>query len=121
VEDLLPGVTLEVARPVPGADDDLHGRVHPEDNPERKVRGAAARTETPVYVRPSRARSSWLRWLSSCAAMSVTQSSKVMRPRVAWMLPRCHCTGVSRLRNASVSCRRGTGARLWRASCGTGS
>src|SRR3990172_4679015 len=34
-----------------------------------------------IHARPSRARFSWPRWLSSWAAMSATQSSKVTRPR----------------------------------------
>ena len=39
VEDLLPGLALELARPAPGGDDDLHRRLRPACRP-RSGRGA---------------------------------------------------------------------------------
>src|SRR5262249_16854415 len=53
--------------------------------------------------RPSSARLSWSRWLSSCQAIRVRMSSEVIRPRVAWIPARFHCSGVIVLNVARFS------------------
>src|SRR5207302_2152682 len=108
--DAEPGpARVEAERPVWGV---------PRGRRRQRGRGAA-------YARPSSARRSWSRWLSSCPAITVTKSSIVMRPRVAWTPPRSHWACVRAPRRTSDSSRRLRNAasaaatslrRYWRSS-----
>src|SRR5215471_160956 len=59
------------------------------------------------HGRPSSARVSWSRWLSSCQAITDRNSSIVRRPREStWMPARAHASGSSCHRKSCVSRRR---------------
>src|SRR5207247_4724128 len=63
--------------------DDVHGS-HDSAPPPPGPGPAGRRAARLIYARPSIARRSWSRWLSSWAASSEMKSPMVMRPVLGW-------------------------------------